>query len=92
MPLLIRAATNDDWAILAHLNEPVQTLHASLYPADFRGDVDAANIASFFERVATRPENSIAIAEQDGVPVGYIWFDISARPENADTTNSPLFR
>lgn len=83
MPLHIRSATNDDLAILAQLNEPVQSLHAALYPADFKGDVDAANVVSFFERMATKPENSIAIAEQDGVPVGYIWFAISARPENA---------
>jgi ribosomal protein S18 acetylase RimI-like enzyme len=83
MPLHIRAATNDDLALLAQLNEPVQSLHAALYPADFKGNVDAANVASFFERAAAKPESSIAIAEQDGLPVGYIWFDISARPENA---------
>jgi diamine N-acetyltransferase len=83
MPLHIRAATKDDLTVLAQLNEPVQSLHAALYPADFKGNVEAGNVASFFERAAARPESSIAIAEQDGVPVGYIWFDISARPENA---------
>ena len=83
MPLLIRAATNDDLAVLARLNEPVQSLHAALYPADFKGNVDTADVASFFEHVAATPESSIAIAEQDGVLVGYIWFDISARHENA---------
>jgi ribosomal protein S18 acetylase RimI-like enzyme len=68
MPLHIRAATNDDLALLAQLNEPVQSLHAALYPADFKGNVDAANVASFFERAAAKPESSIAIAEQDGLP------------------------
>ena len=82
MPLLIRAATNNDFAVLAQLNEPVQSLHAALYPADFKGNVDAVNIASFFGRAAARAESSIAIAEHNGVPVGYIWFDISAHPEN----------
>ena len=56
MPLHIRAATNDDLAVLAQLNEPVQSLHAALYPADFKGNVDAANVASFFELAAARPE------------------------------------
>ncbi|WP_113888576.1 GNAT family N-acetyltransferase [Roseiarcus fermentans] len=83
MPLHIRAAKNDDFPVLAQLSEPVQKLHAALYPVDFKRDVDAVNVASFFERVAARPESAIAIAEQDGVPVGYIWFDISSRPENA---------
>jgi ribosomal protein S18 acetylase RimI-like enzyme len=84
MPLHIRAATSEDAAILAKLNEPVQNLHAALCPSDFKGDFDAAKVASFFEaRVAAGPESSIAIAEQDGVPIGYIWFEISARPENA---------
>jgi ribosomal protein S18 acetylase RimI-like enzyme len=83
MVLQIRAATNDDLAILAKLNEPVQSLHAASYPVDFKGDIDAGDVASFFGRVVANPKSTIAISEQDGIPVGYIWFDISARLENA---------
>ena len=90
MPLHIRAATNDDLALLAQLNEPVQSLHAALYPADFKGNVDAANVASFFERAAAKPESSIAIAEQDGLPVGYIWFDNRPVPKMRSNLHSHL--
>ncbi len=79
----VRTAKKDDLDALVELNRPVQNLHARLYPNDFRADTDDAEVRQFFEARLAASGSTVIIAEISGKPVGYIWFDVRPRPENA---------
>ncbi len=76
MTIVVRIATAADLDTLAQLNQVVQSVHAELYPDDFRANVDAEGLKAL---LAPRLANVI-IAEVDGRPVGYIWFEMQTRP------------
>jgi diamine N-acetyltransferase len=77
--IVVRIATEADLDTLAQLNQVVQSVHAGLYPDDFHATVDADGLKSLLgPRLA-----DIAIAEVDGRPVGYIWFEEQTRTANA---------
>jgi ribosomal protein S18 acetylase RimI-like enzyme len=84
--LSIRSATAADLDALVRLNRVVQSLHATLYPRDFKSDVDSSAVTEFFAGRLANPNMVIAIAETDNEPVGYVLFEIQLRPE---TTFSP---
>jgi ribosomal protein S18 acetylase RimI-like enzyme len=85
MPVATRPATEADLDILVEINRTVQTLHAALYPHDFKIIVDPSAVRAFLSaRLAT-----IAIAEIEGEPVGYIWFEDQLRPETPFTPTRP---
>lgn len=78
MTIVVRFATPTDLDVIAELNQVVQSVHAELYPDDFRTTVEAGGLKALLTpRLA-----NIAIAEIDHVPVGYIWFEIQTRPAN----------
>lgn len=79
MTIVVRLATPADLAVIVELNQVVQSVHAELYPDDFRPAVEADGLRTL---LAPRLAN-IAIAELDGAPAGYIWFEIQTRPANA---------
>jgi ribosomal protein S18 acetylase RimI-like enzyme len=76
MTIVVRIATAADLDALAQLNQVVQSVHAELYPDDFRTTVDAEGLKAL---LAPRLANVI-IAEVDSKPVGYIWFEMQTRP------------
>ncbi|HLW92974.1 MAG TPA: GNAT family N-acetyltransferase [Roseiarcus sp.] len=73
----VRRASEADLDILAELNQTVQTLHASLYPDDFKGSVDPSAARAFFHARL----GAIVIAAIDDAPVSYLWFEEQPRPE-----------
>lgn len=81
MPAAIRAASETDLDSLVRLNQVVQSLHAALYPDDFKAVVDPAAVRAYFAARLDGPHGGTAIAEADGKPVGYILFDVEVRPE-----------
>jgi ribosomal protein S18 acetylase RimI-like enzyme len=76
MTIVVRFAAEADLDLLVQLNQIVQSVHHDLYPEDFEKLVDAQSLKSL---LAPRLAN-VAIAELDGKPAGYIWFDIQTRP------------
>jgi ribosomal protein S18 acetylase RimI-like enzyme len=85
MPAEIRAAGQSDLDALVRLNQDVQALHARLYPDDFKADPDPVDVRLFFAERLDDPKSVIGLAEQDGRAVGYVWFDIQARPDTPFT-------
>ena len=85
MSVQVRAALNVDLDALIQLNRVVQSLHVALYPGDFTQMVDPCAVRSFFAARLAGPKSAIGIAEADRVPVGYVWFEVQARPETPFT-------
>ncbi|QCI68863.1 GNAT family N-acetyltransferase [Phreatobacter stygius] len=81
MPVDVRAATEADLDRLVELNQVVQGLHAALYPGDFKPTADPVEMRTFFAARLDGPHSAIGIAETDGIPVGYVLFDVQVRPE-----------
>ena len=76
MTTVVRIATEADLDLLVQLNQAVQSVHAELYPDDFHATADAGRVRAL---LAPRLAN-VAIAEMDGRPAGYIWFEVQTRP------------
>lgn len=84
----VRIAGQSDALVLALLNEPVQDLHAKLYPADFRSDADRATVARFFSGIISDDQNTIGICEVSGSPAGYLWLELRERAGTPFTRSS----
>lgn len=76
MSIVIRVAIEADLDTLVRLNQVVQDVHAELYPKDFVATVDADGLKAFLRPLLAE----VAIAELGSAPVGYIWFEVQARP------------
>jgi ribosomal protein S18 acetylase RimI-like enzyme len=81
----IRTADPSDVKALVRLNRQVQSLHAALYPNDFKANVDDDELSEFILATMDQYGNRIAIAEIAGNAVGYVWFEVRNRPETALT-------
>ena len=86
----VRAALETDLDALMQLCKVVQSLHVALYPGDFKPALDPSALRAYFAERLTSPTNAIGIAEADGVVVGYVSFDVQARP--ATTFSLPRSR
>jgi ribosomal protein S18 acetylase RimI-like enzyme len=89
MPIVVRAASGADFDTLITLNQVVQSLHAALYPSDFKPVVDPAAVRALFATHIDAPESGIGIAEIDRAPVGYVFFEVQARPETGFSPARP---
>ena len=89
MSVKVRAASDEDLDALIQLNQVVQRLHAALYPGDFTHAVDPSAVRTFFAARLSSPTSAIGIAEADRIPVGYVWFEVQARPETPFTPPRP---
>lgn len=76
----VRRADVSDLATLVLLNEPVQELHAALYPVDFKKRPEPAAVAKFFEAILGAPQHSVGIFDADNRSIAYIWFEEQHRP------------
>ena len=79
MTIVVRIADEADLDTLIRLNQVVQSVHAELYPDDFYATADADGLKAL---LAPRLAN-VVIAEVDGVPAGYIWFEVQTQPANS---------
>jgi ribosomal protein S18 acetylase RimI-like enzyme len=77
VPATVRPASKADIDALVRLNDAVQSLHAELYPDQFKQRLDPAALRAFFAAHLS----AIALAELDGAPVGYVWREAQSRPE-----------
>ena len=89
MSVVARAASDADFDTLIWLNQIVQSIHAALYSSDFKPVIDPLAVRTLFARRLAAPEHVVGIAEADRVPVGYVWFEIQARPETAFNPSRP---
>lgn len=75
----VRLAHSADVPALVELNDPLQELHASLYPLHFTDLVDRDEAANFFLTMVGAEKHSVALFEGVEGPLGYIWFEEQER-------------
>jgi ribosomal protein S18 acetylase RimI-like enzyme len=78
----LRRAVADDAHALAALNRFVHDMHLARRP-DYFKPTSADDVAAWFASLLARPTTVTWIAEEDGVPVGYVLALVSEQPENA---------
>ncbi|MGG0274222.1 GNAT family N-acetyltransferase [Bacillus rhizoplanae] len=72
----------NNYEIIAKLNEPVQNIHASLYPQHFHPyHYDA--VKDFFQNVISNPNFIFLLVEESNQSLGYAWIEIKNYPGNA---------
>ena len=81
MSTTIRAAVPGDEARLAVLNGFVHDLHVANRPEYFK-PTRAEHVSAWFRSILQKPAALIWIAEEDGVPVGYVLALLHEREEN----------
>jgi GNAT superfamily N-acetyltransferase len=77
----IRPAAIGDEALLAGLNAFVQELHLGRRPDHFR-PTQSAGLTTWYRSLLEKATTRIWIAEEDGVPVGYLLAIFHEAPEN----------
>jgi hypothetical protein len=74
-----------DAALLAKLNEPIQSLHCDLYPDEFM-PFDEAAVRSYFEACIANPSFVHFLAIEADAAVGFAQLEIQERKANAFKT------
>jgi ribosomal protein S18 acetylase RimI-like enzyme len=85
MTIQVRVALATDIGTIVRLNRDVQLAHAEIEPAFFKAATNDVAVAAFFAARLERPENHFRLAEVEGDPAGYIWFEIQESTETALT-------
>lgn len=85
-PAGVRSARDTDVGTIVRLNEPVQQLHAKLYPSVFKPQPDESSIRDFFAGLIAAEKHAIGIYEGSQGPAGYIWLEEHQREETPFTT------
>lgn len=67
---------------ITKLVEPVQSLHAKLYPEDFK-TYDFDSIKEFFVSIIDNPQFIFLVIEEEDQDVGYAWIEIKKYKGNA---------
>lgn len=83
--MIVRNATPDDADVLAALNATVQKLHADAEPGIFRQPQSGVFTPKPVAEILAEPSNTILIACDDDVAVGYAWIKLNDRPESVTT-------
>lgn len=78
--LIIRAAVAGDCQVLAELNAEVQGLHVANRPDEFKPPV-ASELASWFAGLLEDRSTTVWLAEDAGVPVGYVVVVVRETPD-----------
>jgi ribosomal protein S18 acetylase RimI-like enzyme len=81
MSTSIRPAVVGDEALLADLNRFVQDLHLAQRPDHFR-PTRWEELARWYRSLLEKPTTRLWIAEEDGLPVGYLLALVHEVPEN----------
>jgi ribosomal protein S18 acetylase RimI-like enzyme len=82
-PVTVRLASEADIEAVVTLNAVVQSLHATLHPEIFKSVADRAGARAIFAARLASPENRIALADVDGAPVGYVFFEAQTLAETS---------
>jgi diamine N-acetyltransferase len=81
MSTRIRPAVVGDEELLAHMNRFVQDLHLAQRPDHFR-PTGSEELARWYRLLLEKPTTRLWIAEEDGLPVGYLLALVHEVPEN----------
>lgn len=81
MSMTVRAAVFGDEELLAVLNGLVHELHVANRPEDFK-PARTEDVSAWFRSLLQKPTVLIWIAEEDGVPIGYVLAFLQERAEN----------
>ena len=81
MTATIRPATESDGDLLVKLNAFVQDVHLEKRPADFK-PTTASELAAWYRSLLQASTARAWIAEQDGLPVGYVLAIANRRGES----------
>ena len=81
MSATIRNAIVGDEGLLARLNALVQDVHLEKRPADFKA-TDISALAAWYRSLLEASTARAWIAEQEGVPIGYILAVVYRRTDN----------
>lgn len=79
----IRTADFNDAKSIAHLNGYVHSIHAKEHPDLFLWPANLGEVADSMIELMTPPNNRFFLAEQEKIPVGYIYCQINRRPKDA---------
>lgn len=71
-----------DFELLARLNKPIQELHASLYPDQFR-EYNFNEIRESFREWVKNEDFIFLVLENDQAALGYAWIEIKFHARNA---------
>jgi len=83
MLVQIRRAQLSDIPEIVQLNGDVQNLHAQMSPDIFRADWEVSAFEEFWRKRLNEQADTVVLAMLDGAPVGYIWFQVQDRPQDA---------
>jgi ribosomal protein S18 acetylase RimI-like enzyme len=81
MTTQILTATPDDAPVLAELSRPVQDLHVSHRPTQFK-QTRVEEVRDWFASMLAKPSVTAWLAHVDGHPAGYLLSVTYSRPEN----------
>ena len=84
----VKVAENEDVDDLVSLNRDVQSLHAALYPNDFRPHADPAALRHLLVNVIADKMHKVGVHPGPTGAKGYVWIELQDRPETALTPAS----
>lgn len=79
----IRNATDADLPEILRLNDQVQKQHADQYPGKFKYPTVTQEMEEFFGRILDSDSNKIIVILKEHKLIGYLWYEIQEKPENA---------
>ena len=79
----IKLATEEDVQAIIELNQQIQSLHAELYPEDFKRRADPAERLALFTRIMADNAHAVAVYRDSCRVEGYVWVEIQERQETA---------
>jgi ribosomal protein S18 acetylase RimI-like enzyme len=85
MTFTLRHASFSDLGTLVRLNNEVQRLHSQLDPSFFKTTTDVDELEAFFETVLEKLDDRVILAEENDLPVGYVWFQVQQKQETPFT-------
>ncbi len=80
---MIRSIASDEAALLVPLCEVVQDLHRQHRPDIFTPPAADGDVIAYFKDWMNRPGVTVLLAEQGGLAVGYLLFEVQERPGTA---------
>lgn len=79
----IRNAINADLPELLRLNDQAQKQHAEQYPEKFKYPANAEEVKEFLKGLIGSDSNEIMVIFSEKRLIGYLWYEIQEKPENA---------
>jgi ribosomal protein S18 acetylase RimI-like enzyme len=79
----VKLAAAEDIQAIIELNRQIQSLHAALYPEDFKQQGDPAELQALFAGIVADDAHAVAVYRDSDRVEGYVWLEFQERPETA---------